>query len=312
MQLVLVCIFSATFLTLLADAKASSTELQEGLRKLLVSRSQEDDVEGDLGNDLSRRDLGRKRRKKKERRALKLRPNHPVCSEIAEGWWTQRDAYKELDEYFSELDDLCRAYDGDALACASREARDAYAGMPEDVLHASCNMLGAGSEKCISNPCNQLNDGECTLQQTAGRCVWLTSSQVKAANEYLESIGSPAVYDGHGCYNNVCHSNAAGRGRISDATCASFSVPGIMDCTYCKGTRRYSRFRNLGIGCQMTVSETTAECAPVNNENIEKSSIFIKNGAKRRCQCSATYGACAQKVALTSRDGSPSYRRRFP
>mmetsp|Transcript_16169 Transcript_16169/g.31269 ORF Transcript_16169/g.31269 Transcript_16169/m.31269 type:complete len:297 (+) Transcript_16169:69-959(+) len=243
----------------------------------------------------------------KQRRNLKVkltaaqkRPNHPVCSEIAgeNGWWESRQNltidYATIDEQTTVLDTYCFNYSDDPEACRSKSARGNYTDLSTDALNAACTMLGSSNRTCVGNPCNQYNTGECTLQETAGRCVWLTSEDVSLANKYF----GEKIYAGHGCYKNRCHAQAVGKGKITDELCESFSIPPIFNCTYCKSTKSYD-IAGTRMGCQMTQLTTEAVCAPVSPNAVSSSSIW-QTAEDPRCQCSDEYPLCAQAVAPES------------
>ncbi|GBG29359.1 Hypothetical Protein FCC1311_055812 [Hondaea fermentalgiana] len=242
------------------------------------------------------------------------RTNHPVCSEIVDeetGWWESRVQlranYFTVESLVTDLDNYCTNYNDDPDACRDPSMRSSYTDLSEEELKASCIMMGSSDRRCVGNPCNQYNTGECTLQATAGRCVWLTKKQTNKANKYL----GEKIYLGHGCYNNVCHAKAVGRGKLTDEECEDFSIPGVMDCTWCQGGKKYPELKGQGVGCQMTTARTTAKCAPVNNKNIDKSSIW-EQLSNPKCQCSSTYTLCNAAVSEGDRGGSDAFILRYP
>lgn len=50
------------------------------------------------------------------------------------------------------------------------------------------------AHQCIVNPCHQINNGQCTIQHTGGRCVWWTREQ----NKKFRGVDAP------GCYESPC------------------------------------------------------------------------------------------------------------
>ena len=76
--------------------------------------------------------------------------------------------------------------------------------------------------------------------------------------------------------------------------CAKRSVPGLFDCTWCKGTGD-KLLVGKGMGCQMTTPTTTASCAPVNSKNVKKSTIQM-SVVNNRCQCTTDTSLCMQLV----------------
>lgn len=276
-------------------------------KEVLGTQLMRGESDSDVGESEEPRELQRRSRRNG-------RQNHPVCYNIIQSWWKKRQSFKKIDNFLTELDRMCSTYDGDADACANKKkSRGSYreAGVPVDTLQASCNMIGSGDMRCVSNPCNQLNDGNCRLDATAGRCIWLTKNEAKRANRHLKKKGVLELYPGQGCYKNLCHANAVGRGKLTDAECEAFSIPYLMDCTYCRGTRNYKRFQKAGVGCQMTKTQTVAECAPVNRKEFGRETIFARID-NPECQCSSTYSICAANVLDDIGGREALYRQRFP
>lgn len=76
--------------------------------------------------------------------------------------------------------------------------------------------------------------------------------------------------------------------------CAKRTVPGLFECTWCKGGGD-KLLAGKGMGCQMTTPTTTANCAPVNSKNVKKSTIQM-SVVNNRCQCTTDTSLCMQIV----------------
>mmetsp|Transcript_15479 Transcript_15479/g.25319 ORF Transcript_15479/g.25319 Transcript_15479/m.25319 type:complete len:283 (+) Transcript_15479:56-904(+) len=236
--------------------------------------------------------------------------NHPVCHEIvgSGGWWDQRVVQMDPDRDVVPSDQKCMAFNNNREKCLYKSARED--GDDKDV---ACTLVGAHSGQCVGNPCNSYNMGNCTIQQTAGQCVWLTDENLAIVNAQYASIGR-ATLTGHGCYRNMC--NIPGLGRSTRETCFQNSIPlpgkvmtsdinqstddFLFKCTYCAGAGD-TLLKGKGVGCQIDHLETDSKCAYVNSRGIPKSSIFRRK-ANHKCQCSDEYSNC--KSLVTGRDAS--------
>jgi len=70
---------------------------------------------------------------------------------------------------------------------------------------------GQSGGECVTNPCSNINDGSCTLQQTGGRCVWY--GHPKRLRQLFDEDGNkvqmefPNPYGNWaGCYSTPCTS----------------------------------------------------------------------------------------------------------
>jgi len=236
--------------------------------------------------------------------------NSPVCREILASWWEERREQIRAGTIDDTWDETCVLFSGyeNTEACQTRgaEARAAFIGdlsiNAAEASEVACASVGAHNEKCIANPCNQLNNGDCTLEKTGGLCVWYTKADRDAVNP------NGAINDvrvGYGCYRNPCHDG--GNGRISDNQCLDLSVKkangqALHQCTKCSG-RRDKRLRRTGMGCQIDQLHTSAECERVKPENVvNPSNIFAQGNSNNACQCIVESPLC--KDAVDARDGN--------
>jgi hypothetical protein len=106
-------------------------------------------------------------------------------------------------------------------------------------------------------------------------------------------------------YRNPC--NIPGSKKQTQETCGALSVPGFFTCSYCAGAND-KKLLGQGMGCQLSTLEwpVPAECRPVNNKSVPKSSIFEMK-TKTNCQCSNTQYSCARAV----QDRTAGYVPRF-
>ena len=216
--------------------------------------------------------------------------NHPICLEIYNSWWPERRAEKSAQHDSTSLDKKCAFFNGQPDLCNVRGIR-ASAGVPAEYQDLACTMIGAHNHTCVSNKCNSLNTGDCTLQGTAGECVWYTAQQVKETNAFWKANGHNDHLPGHGCYRNPC--NRPGYGKLTKETCASFSTDRFT-CTWCKGT---GKLKGEGMGCQISESpQTTAECSFVNNFPANERSLIVQSVTDNTCQCNKAYSLCADLV----------------
>lgn len=228
--------------------------------------------------------------------------NHPVCYQIRDMWWDTRLALKMQSDMVS-FDKICSKFDHQTTACNIRSSRANDPNLTPEERNAPCTMVGAKSRRCISNPCNHLNEGSCTVQDTQGICVWLTKEMVPIMNKYYAERGWDLI-PGKGCFRNPCQLNGYGR-AIDD--CPKRSIPGLFNCTWCKGSGD-PLLVNLGMGCQIANSPITkAECANVNSKGVPRGSI-IQAISNQVCQCSVDYYMC-QRVFTSSRS---AFKFRYP
>lgn len=229
------------------------------------------------------------------------RPNHASCYKIKKTWWQGRE--ETIKATFKGLsvvawDETCSNFNSNADACTNRggAARDAFSGIltATELSDTPCVMLGADTPLCVSNPCNNLNNGACTIQETAGLCQWNSKKQAKKFKVQ------------YGCHRNPCH--IGGKGASTDEECQARSIKGLAKCTYCKGASD-PRLRGLGMGCQRVQTTTKAKCAPI-NENVREQSSIMKIQGKEKCQCSLENAFCTTLV--DERSTSTVYEQRFP
>mmetsp|Transcript_67339 Transcript_67339/g.147552 ORF Transcript_67339/g.147552 Transcript_67339/m.147552 type:complete len:260 (-) Transcript_67339:47-826(-) len=217
-----------------------------------------------------------------------LHANDPVCNTIyGKQWWSDRQEQKKKGWDATTLDGLCSYFNGDAAQCNQHSARPAST--PSEYKDIRCQMIGAHNHTCVGVPCFDLNSGDCTLQNTAGECVWFTNQDVKDENAYFNKNNDPRHYAGHGCYRNPC--NQPGYGKLSASTCEGFSTLNYK-CTWCKGK---GVLRGEGMGCQIkNMVETTAECAFINNVPKDQQQYIVWEKANHKCQLNILYNKAAE------------------
>lgn len=219
--------------------------------------------------------------------------NHPSCTIILNTWWPDREKHINRGK-ISEWDKTCLKFNGDKPACIHPGPdRQSYFNNNKINIyerdHTPCVMLGAHTDKCVSNPCNYYNIGTCTIQETGGLCMWYTKEEAVLYNRE------------YGCHRNPCH--IGGEGKTSQKDCKARGIPGLLECTYCKGK---GPFRGKGMGCQQIATTTVAQCAPVNEPKVDKSTIWISK-KNNRCQCSDDTLFCLDSLAK-----SLDFVKRFP
>lgn len=231
--------------------------------------------------------------------------NHEVCYTIANTWWSTREAEKTR-SFVVQMDTDCQAWDQQPELCnANPTTRLGMVVNPgsysQAQLGAFCSTVGAHDHRCLANPCNHLNTGDCTLQGTQGQCVWWWGQNFTDYNKFRVSQGETPL-PVHGCYRNPC--NMPGLGTQKDA-CPLRSAPGLFTCTWCQGAGD-PVLNGRGIGCQMTVPTTGAMCAPVNSAGVSKPSVQ-QAVAQSRCQCSTDYIMCKSIVNSGRTPFKPRY-----
>jgi hypothetical protein len=224
-----------------------------------------------------------------------------VCYEILGSWWGAREEQIRRG-VVNDWDRVCVAFKGLPTVCNVRGAARAAAyelvrapgaaNLTAAQADTPCNTLGAHSDKCIGNICNSYNTGLCTLQGTAGLCLWHTKEDAVAFGVEF------------GCHRNPCH--RGGEGKIPAARCAKRGVPGLVDCVYCKGPGD-KLLAGKGMGCQRAQAASRAQCAPVNHPDVDRASIWWKK-AEARCQCSDNGLFCVDELRSTN----SAFSRRFP
>jgi hypothetical protein len=161
--------------------------------------------------------------------------NDPVCQEILGAWWSNRASVEA-----AANPGRCKMFQGDRAACTkqTRQARLTFIQsgkltLPE-ALALKCQLISG--DKCVENFCNPMTPAACSLQATAGYCIYNTAQA--AADFNL----------GEGCRINPC--NAPGL-SLDDNTCQDRGIPGYFECTYCSAVRD-SSLKGKGMGCQGT------------------------------------------------------------
>lgn len=229
-----------------------------------------------------------------------LSESHPVCYKILNTWWNTREAQKTR-SVINTMDQDCSVFTGNPDACNKKTTRGNINGLTPAQLTASCTMVGAHNSRCIGNPCNSLNTGDCSIQQTQGQCYWVTVENLPKVNAYYKSQGM-ALLPVHGCYRNPC--NLPGYGK-QDQECPGKSIPGLIQCTWCKGAGD-PKLVGEGMGCQMTIDTTQSQCSYVNSKSISRSSV-MERVVNARCQCSTDYTICDMIVTNTRSEFRPAY-----
>ena len=142
--------------------------------------------------------------------------NHAVCYEVVNSWFVSREQDKTRAQ-ITTLDATCSVFDGQPLACNVKSSRTDPS-LTADQKNALCTTVGAHDQRCLSNPCNNLNTGDCTLQvsdssfpsqillcltllalrfrfrpsalqNSKGQCYWFWGKEFTIYNKYLVSQG---------------------------------------------------------------------------------------------------------------------------
>lgn len=226
--------------------------------------------------------------------------NEPICNDILKSWWKGREAYVNAVNNNNDLGSqgtYCAQFSGNATLCEDPKARNNS--------QIACVIEAAGSQKCVGNPCNQYNSGNCTLQATGGLCVWYTQDDINTINKNASK--DKQINTGHGCYRNPCN----GPGNLNDGNaeqnCYNTTLRGnaLYSCTYCKGNE---------MGCQIANAlNTTATCAQVNRNGngVSKSSIWEHHG-NTNCQCSVGSAFCYANVQYYKQNDTTGYLETSP
>ena len=214
-----------------------------------------------------------------------VRASHPVCYQIKDLWWSGRLAQKTRADIVG-LDAICSKWDNKPDLCNIRSLRAGDQSLTPAERNAPCTMVGAHNRRCMSNPCNHFNTGDCNVQSTQGQCIWITKEMVPIFNKFYAQRGADLL-PGYGCYRNPC--NMPGYGRAIDE-CPGRSLPGYYECTWCKGSGD-PELVGLGMGCQHVEPLTKSTCAYVNSPGVRKASI-IQRIVNQRCQCSVDMYMC--------------------
>lgn len=79
--------------------------------------------------------------------------------------------------------------------------------------------------QCIDHTCAGLNNGDCTLQSTGGRCVWLEKGDYGC----FDDSGNMIPCETHGCYTSPCNNPAVNSRQGCRATWAAVQDSGEVD-----------------------------------------------------------------------------------
>ncbi len=189
--------------------------------------------------------------------------NEPVCQEILGAWWSDRASVEA-----AATPGKCKMFTGDRSACTknTRNARKEWINQGKitlaDALSLKCMLISG--DKCVENFCNPLTPAACSLQATAGYCIYNTA---EAAAEF--SLGE-------GCRLNPC--NAPGL-SLDDNTCPARGIPGYFECTYCSALRDPS-LKGKGMGCQGAVLQFPATPMPTQKPTTAKPTTAAPTTAK--------------------------------
>jgi hypothetical protein len=88
--------------------------------------------------------------------------NHPVCYKILDTWFVDREQDKTR-ATITTMDTTCSTFDGQPLECNVKSSRSDPS-LTTAQRNALCTTVGAHDKRCLSNPCNSLNNMDCTLQ----------------------------------------------------------------------------------------------------------------------------------------------------
>jgi hypothetical protein len=254
----------------------------------------------------------------------RISANSQICYDILDAWWDRRvelNAWINNDDgTVSQSDELCGLFSGDGNiytdGCNSRNDDDRAALIAQlklddtidgiDMHNIPCIMTGTNvspenGRRCVSNYCNQLNDGTCDLRSSGGNCVWWTQNDINKINS---ATGNSMRGLGHGCYRNPC--NMPGEGQQSEV-CPDRGN-GIFECTWCYGSKdgvKDSKLFGQGMGCQSTLQEdwdrnVNTNTAPINSNVIPDNQIMsvVKNGrTNRNVVCGSASRLCAFNMA---------------
>uniref|UniRef100_A0A7S2RIP8 Uncharacterized protein n=1 Tax=Mucochytrium quahogii TaxID=96639 RepID=A0A7S2RIP8_9STRA len=214
--------------------------------------------------------------------------NNPVCDEILNSdWWAERKAEGNLDSV-TVIDTMCATYTGNPTACNDKNSRtsEEFPNASQATLDAACTMVGANSDTCVGNVCNFLNNGNCTLQNTQGTCIWYTSDDLEHVNTAYAAQNRSNITN-QGCYRQPC--NLPGQGGAGKDICVDQGVPPLFGCTWCS-------ISGQGMGCQMTNISTSAECEYVTSSSGVPTGSLYHLAENDRCECSITYDICNENV----------------
>jgi hypothetical protein len=180
--------------------------------------------------------------------------NSAVCYQISAQWYFTAEAASARAET-ADMDSLCAAWDDEPELCSDPAAREGLTGYTAGQLAATCTIVGTHSHRCVADPCSSLSADKCTLQDSQGQCSWWSGQSLGDYNQFLKSRGR-APMPSAGCYRNPCSMPAAGKPKDS---CLLKGAPGVFECTFCQGAGD-RLLLGRDVGCQMTVTETVAEC----------------------------------------------------
>jgi len=237
-----------------------------------------------------------------------------VCQEISDTWWQSRVEYINAAKKgpVNKQQEICQNFKKDKEVCNNKNSAERKAfvdnlinknkikgNQRESYNKAACVVEAAGSKGCTANPCNQYNAGDCTIQNTAGLCVWYTKDEVKKANNYFKKNKQPErkIPGQHGCYRNPCN----GEGQLTNGKAEDVCPTrqnGVYQCTYCKGFSK--------MGCQIVNSaKTKAKCANVNDGIVKDNTIYNIKG-QNKCQCSTESLFCDVNVQASNGNSGTS------
>uniref|UniRef100_A0A7S2RZH2 Uncharacterized protein n=1 Tax=Mucochytrium quahogii TaxID=96639 RepID=A0A7S2RZH2_9STRA len=137
---------------------------------------------------------------------------------------------------FSECDDEQNVQGQNGVNCSEFTSYDSCSEKPE------CwwwHLANPNDPQCLANPCYRINNGQCTIQATGGRCVWYTAEQ----NLALRGIDNP------GCYKSPC-SNPT---ENNSTGCAAVQNE-FYSCEWCK------KHDGQAYGCVNAKNESMAQC----------------------------------------------------
>eukprot|EP00516_Mucochytrium_quahogii_P002185 CAMPEP_0203751768 /NCGR_PEP_ID=MMETSP0098-20131031/5787_1 /ASSEMBLY_ACC=CAM_ASM_000208 /TAXON_ID=96639 /ORGANISM=" , Strain NY0313808BC1" /LENGTH=281 /DNA_ID=CAMNT_0050641641 /DNA_START=12 /DNA_END=854 /DNA_ORIENTATION=+ len=223
----------------------------------------------------------------------------PYCKRLTKTkWWKDRQALKRIKK--NNWDTVCNQFSIDNLkrtlkrlrqpwngtvayeACVNRKSPirtfiGAHRRTDPNMVHVPCGFVG---NVCTSLPCMGLNSGTCKMNETAGFCFWMSTSQAK-------EIGASRS----GCYRNQCilqygHPDAAN-------TCESQGVKGFYNCTWC-GARTGCHVSSLS----EVKTQEEAGCSRVGNNPIKElpKDKFWRLKNNTACTCNTESRTCSEWV----------------
>ncbi|GBG28766.1 Hypothetical Protein FCC1311_049872 [Hondaea fermentalgiana] len=238
----------------------------------------DDVIDQPTKSEAKRRALGRRRRRRKSRtKKIKIKKKDAkyleegtVCRAIYDEWIEREDSLQFSKCIENPMTAMMINQNGETCLQLDRTDCKTTDGCMwiANMFAGSLTSKQGQSEKCVPDPCFRINNGQCTIQHTGGRCVW-----------YTKAMNAARGFSSAGCYQSPCNNPI----KNTPNGCVN-SGNDFYKCSWC-GSQ---------LGCQNAELTSKAQCWNIGQTegcNNCKSNVLSETSSCKSDQCKS---ACCQ------------------